>query len=512
MLSGCQVFDGDLDFPFSFTEGLRYGWDRRLAGPGDSWRGGALVTPSDQHVYKATPPQKSEVQSVKYDVEANPETLLHTAHSELPEEVIDLQTALARAGVDNPTIASALEAVRASQARQLQAEAMLLPTLHGGASFDWHQGKLQTGQGAIIDVERQSAYVGAGAYAVGAGTVAVPGILLSAHLGDALFEPQAASSQLAARQLDSQATRNAVLLSVANSFFALADAEARLKAMQQSEADFAEIAKMTASFAKAKQGSPADAQRAETDLLLHHAAAQGIEEEAGVASAELTRLLNVDPNIRLRSPPDNLPLLQLVDPRDVLERLIQIALANRPEIAARSAEVAVTETELRKEKVRPLLPVLAVGFSAGGFGGGGSQADTSFGHWSSRTDFDVIAYWTLQNFGLGNLAQQRDRRAKVGEAIAERARLIDSVRQEVAEAYTLSATRQQQMEVALLRMQTAQRAFQQDLTRARNLQGRPIEVLDSAKQLSTARQDYLRALTGFNRAQIQLFVSLGNPP
>src|SRR5262249_21997820 len=152
--------------------------------------------------------------------------------------------------------------------------------LHGGTSFDWHQGNLQTGQGAIIDVQRQSAYLGGGAFAVGAGTVAVPGILLSAHLSEAIFEPQSTTIQVAARQLDVQATRNAVLLNVAIGYFALVDAEARLRAVQLSEADFTEIARMTANFAKAGQGRPADAQRADTELLLHHAASEGIEEEA----------------------------------------------------------------------------------------------------------------------------------------------------------------------------------------------------------------------------------------
>ena len=45
-------------------------------------------------------------------------------------------------------------------------------------------------------------------------------------------------------------------------------------------------------------------------------------------------------------------------------------LAQRPEIAARGADVVLYETRLRQERVRPLVPTLAVGFSAGDFGGG----------------------------------------------------------------------------------------------------------------------------------------------
>ena len=389
---------------------------------------------------------------------------------------------------------------------------MLLPTLNGGGDFDWHQGKLQTGQGAIIDVQRQSAYAGAGAGAIGAGTVGFPGVSMTAHLGDALFEPQAAAMQVAGRQWEAQGTRNVVFLEVATAYFALVGAEARLQAMRQSEADFAEIARNTGNFAKVGQGREADAERAQTEALLHHAAAQRIEEEAAIASAELARLLNLDPNLRLRPSSVTLVPVELVNFQAGLEQLLQVALLNRPEIAARSADMAVAQTKLKNESWRPLLPSLAVGFSAGGFGGGGSLADTSFGHWSGRTDFDVTAYWTLRNLGFGNLALQREFRGKVAGANAERVKVTDEVRRQVAEAFAEAIAQRREIDVAVRRLETSQRAYQQDLIRATNALGRPIEVLDSANQLSAARQEYLRALTSYNQSQIRLFVSLGQPP
>ena len=59
---------------------------------------------------------------------------------------------------------------------------------------------------------------------------------------------------------------------------------------------------------------------------------------------------------------------------------------------------------------------------------------------------------------------------------------------------------------------TAQRAFQEDLKRARNLEAWPIEVLNSLDLLDSARQDLIRALVGYDEAQFQLFVALGRPP
>jgi outer membrane protein TolC len=156
--------------------------------------------------------------------------------------------------------------------------------------------------------------------------------------------------------------------------------------------------------------------------------------------------------------------------------------------------------------------LLSIGYSAGQFGGGSNLADSRFGHFSGRTDFDAYAVWSLENFGVGNWARQRRRRAQVGEAEAERTRTIDRIRREVAEALALSAAHLEEVDTARRRVQTASQSFRADLVRAKNLEGQLIEVLDSVNSLATARQDLIRALTGYDVAQFQLFVALGRPP
>src|SRR5207249_9054058 len=51
-----------------------------------------------------------------------------------------------------------------------------------------------------------------------------------------------------------------------------------------------------------------------------------------------------------------------------------------------------------------------------------------------------------------------------------------------------------------------------DLLRTRNNVGLPIEVLDSMRLLARSRYAYLDAIIDFNRAQFELYVSLGQPP
>jgi outer membrane protein TolC len=429
-----------------------------------------------------------------------------------PEVTVGLEEAFLMAGVDNPTIALAQEAVRASQAQQLQARALLLPSLHAGMDFNLHQGSLQASSGLIRDVDRQSLYVGGGAASVGAGTVTIPGVLVFAHLADAVYEPRATRQLVTARSFDAQAVQNTILLEVATRYFALLGAEEGLRALRQSESELAELVRLTANFARTGQGRTGDAERARSEALLLHGVEQHAEEERAVAAAELARLLSFDPSVRLRGPDSPIPLVELIDPRDPLDKLVAIALRNRPEMGARTAVIAANATRLREEILRPFLPVVTVGFSSGEFGGGSNMTDTSFGHFNGRTDFDVSAFWSLESFGLGNLALQRRRRAEVNEAAADRLQVVNQIRREVAEAYALSAARRRQLEVARRQLQTAEEGYRLDLLRSRELEGRPIEVLNSLNLLTAARQEFIRVLVEYNQAQFQLFVALGQPP
>ena len=126
------------------------------------------------------------------------------------ETPIDLTTVLELTGASNPTIGVAAEAVAASQADLMQARALLLPTLDAGMNFNLHRGNLQSSAGSSA-TSMPAMYAGFGAYAVGSGTVTIPGIRLVVPLADALFEPRAARYQVTARQFDAVATRTTSL-------------------------------------------------------------------------------------------------------------------------------------------------------------------------------------------------------------------------------------------------------------------------------------------------------------
>jgi outer membrane protein TolC len=428
------------------------------------------------------------------------------------EQSIDLGKALELAGADNPTIARAIEAVRESLALELQARAQLLPSLDAGASLNEHWGNLQSSGGTILDVQRGSLFVGNGAGTVGAGTVGVPGVRLTAHLAEALFEPAVARDEVAARQFNAAAVRNGVLLDVVRAYFELVGAEALLEALHQSQGETAELVRITASLAKAGGGRASDADRAKGAAALLELEEQHVQEQIAVAGARLAALLHVDPSVRLRGPAGPLPLINLINPDIEPARLLEVAVAANPVIAARSAENTVAETRRREERFRPYLPFLAVGFSAGQFGGGSNTTDVRFGHFDGRTDFDALAVWTLDNLGFGNRALQRRLRAVADERLAERQEAVDRVRRETAEAVADAAARRLAVDVARREIDTATAAYREDLLRTRNQKGLVIEVLTSAVQLTAARRNYIKAVVEHDAAQFRLLVSLGRPP
>ena len=432
------------------------------------------------------------------------------------ERYIDLPTALRLAEAENPTIALGRQSIVEAVALQMAARAMLLPSLNAGSNYHLHQGNLQTSFGRIRDVNSQSIYFGAGARTLAAETVAIPGVRIFSQLGDAVFAPLAAGQIVSARSSNSIAIENAMLLNVVQRYLELAMAESTLDAVRQAEDQMREIVLATSAFAQVGQGREGDYNRARTDALLLHAQEQDVQETLAVASAELSRVLHLDPTLRLRTQPGAIELVQLVAPEHNLESLVQLAQSARPELAARAAEIGAAEYRVRQENLRPLLPIVSVGFSAGAFGGGSNRQDLGvpsfFQTLGGRTDFDAMAVWSLQNLGLGNMSVQKQRRAERDQAIAVRGLMANRIAREVGEAYARSESWRQQLVVAHLRLQSAVKGAREEVDRTRGGVGLPIEALNSVNLLADAGRALVETVGGYDLAQFELFVAIGQTP
>jgi outer membrane protein TolC len=179
-------------------------------------------------------------------------------------------------------------------------------------------------------------------------------------------------------------------------------------------------------------------------------------------------------------------------------------------VAARTAAVAEAQTRGRQERVRPWLPTVSVGYSYGGFGGNALAND--FGPLHNRAEFDATAVWTVQNLGFGNRARVRAAEATVGGALAAYDLAVNRVRGEVAEAVAAARAAAAQIKTAQEALAAAEEGFELERRRIRQGQWRPIEVLDSFRQLVESRQEMVRAIVAFDVAQFRLFVAVGNTP
>lgn len=430
--------------------------------------------------------------------------------------IIDLSTALRLAETQNPKIALAREQVLEAMALHKEARAIWLPTLTAGSNYHLHTGVLQTSFGQIRQINEQSIYFGGGSRSLAAESVAIPAVRIFAQLSDAYYLPLAAGQMVTARAYDSNAIDNLTLMEVADRYLTLVAAEARRESLQVSLKEVEEVEQAQKVFASAGQGRDADYRRAKSDRLLMQLEEQQAQEEVAIASAELSRLLHLDPSVRLLTPAGPIEMLQLVDESSDVEALVVQGMYQRPEVAARSAEIGAAEYRVRNERYRAWLPLISVGFSGAAFGGGSNRQDlgvpSTYYMTAGRTDFDVWAVWNVQNLGAGNRAWQGIRLAEREQVVVMRALILAEIRREVEERLARVRASSRAVTVSWKQLSAAERGAQEELLRTRAGEALPLESLNSVLRLSNARQQLLTSVIEYNRAQVKLFVALGTNP
>ena len=200
-------------------------------------------------------------------------------------------------------------------AQHKEARALWLPSLAAGGSYHLHTGVLQTAFGQIQRSTQRAIHLcrwwGRGDRR--AVQSRFPPFGFSAQVGDAYYLPLAAQQMVMARAFESHAVENLTLLDVADRFLTLVAAEARREAFLLSLREVGEIEQAQKHFARVGQGRDADYHRARADLLLMRLDEQQAQEDSAAAAAELSRLLHLDPSVRLVTPAGPIELLNLVD-------------------------------------------------------------------------------------------------------------------------------------------------------------------------------------------------------
>lgn len=425
---------------------------------------------------------------------------------------INLPTALQLAGASPLDIALATQRLEAAAAELQRAQVMWLPTVQIGADYFRHDGKIQDVGGRVFTTSKSTLMLGA-----------TPNLVFA--VTDALYTPLSARQLVRARQAEIQTARNDSLLAVAEAYIRVQQARGELAgsadAVDRTQDMVKRVDKLVEGLTPAVEKN-----RALTELARRRQTVETAYERWQTSSAELNRLLRLDPTTLVEPIEEPQLRIELVDAKRPIDELIPIALTNRPELETQQAVVQATLARLKQEKMRPLMPSVVVRgaatnpagtLSTGYFGGGLNGNLNNFG---ARNTIDFQLLWEFQNLGFGNRALVKLREAERQQATLSLFRTQDIIAAEVATAHaqvTRAANRLREAEEGLKNARVTVDKNLEGMQQTRNVGGilvlvfRPLEVVAAIQSLDQAYRDYYGAVADVNRGQFRLFRALGRP-
>jgi len=450
-----------------------------------------------------------------------------------PENAVGLSLldALRLAQLANLDIAQARAVVQQALAAHQRAQVLWLPSGIFGSTYLDHEGKIQNTNGSVIDVNRNSLFVGGGP-------------TISVGLNEALFAPSIAARILdAARAAEGRVT-NDTLFAVADAYFAVQRGIRRLARVEEilfylTTPDQQRLLgkskglyPLLQDFVRLGYASLAEQARAEVEVTRRREERASVLQDLRFAVAELARLLRLDPQLLLW-PLDDWRWATPIPGDAWLDcsqnDLIAFALSNRPDLAENFALVRAARGRVRLARFRPLLPSLVTTYVAGGFGGSPNPMtvgrttvmgeDGRIQNFGNRSDWDISLLWRLNNLGFGNVAEIREQQAFLEQAELRDLQTRDRVIAQVVQAVALveqTAERVRILQGGLFnergqREGPAYRSLRLNFTNVFQQQGRPLEVFDSIRGLNDTLEAYANALTDYDRARFRLLVALGIP-
>ena len=432
---------------------------------------------------------------------------------------IDLPTTLRLAGAENWNVKLASEQINEAYARHRKAKVMWIPSLNIGVGYTKHDGQIQGTNGQVIDVSRNSLFVGGGAITKsgppltgGAGGPARLGVDLS--LTDAIFSPLAECQLYNASRSKHTAAFNNALLEASLGYYDLVKAQGELAIAKNNLSDANALLNMTTAFVKAGKGSRADISRAAVEVSRRKQSIVKAELAMQIASTNLVRILQLDPEqigtetllVALEERPIPVALIQETSS---LQDLISQGHTFRPELSEQASRMEASRVLARAEHWRPYLPNVHMGSSVGAFGGGPNDHLTQL---AGRSDVDLLAVWSIENMGFGTQARRRQMNSQYRQNVITTNRTFDAVSADVTNAWHSVLAQQKQIQLAEENIQQANESYAQNIKRIRGLAGLPLESLQALSAVADARQTYLVAIIAYNQSQLNLLRAIGRPP
>ena len=295
-------------------------------------------------------------------------------------------------------------------------------------------------------------------------------------------------------------------------YYDLVQAQGELANAVANVSDAERVLELTRAFVAAGKASLSEVDRVRVEVDNRRQQKIRAELAIKVASAELVRLLRIEaaqqPEAVLYSADGHLTPVELVSAEQTLQTLIGQAQCSRPEVCREQRQLESEYTLAEAERWRPWLPHLYMGVSAGVFGGGSGDELRKL---DGRADVDAMLVWQMRNLGYGNAAAQRETESRHREAVYRHQQTQDRIAAEVAQSFHTVRAQRDAIVIARKNVEQAVGVYEQNRARIRGLEGMPLEALQSLQAIANARADYLASVIGYNRAQLALLRSIGQP-
>jgi outer membrane protein TolC len=444
---------------------------------------------------------------------------------------INLATALRLAEVRPLVIAAAQASAWVAEARLQKAKTLWIPSLNFGFDYTRHDGvgpdtlngqNIPVGQNALGQFDPSSFgrplnqnvnfFYGGGAF------------FLMEYATNMIFQPLAARQNLNAARWNIQAAKNNALFMTADAYFEVhkwrGTCAGAIDAVVKGRRLLEQIDELSRDLVPA-----VEVDRARNFLAKLEQEAVMARQNWRKSSANLTQVLRLDPRAVVEPlEPDHLQIT-LIDPARSLDELMPIALTNRPELASQQAQVQSALTNIRREKLRPFLPIpMLQGFQTPyeqlQFGANGIGTGDKLNQWFPREDITPGIMFQADSMGMGNAAMVKWMRGEASGAMVQLARAQDMVAADVTRS-------QAKLQSAAARVVQAERELRgalinyagviEGLGQTQRLENllhevfRPQEAVFSLNLLKLAYDHYWVTVAEYNQAQFRLYHALGYP-
>lgn len=410
--------------------------------------------------------------------------------------LIDLPTAMQLAGARNLDIQIARERLAEANANRESALWQFLPSITPGVGYRRHDNLIQTVEGKIIDVHKDS-------YTVG------PTLAAQVDVGDAIYKSLAVRQLVKAAEFGLESQRQDSVLAAALGYFDLAKAQSAVGVAQEAVRISQGYAGQIQRAVEAGVAFKGDALRAQVQLEKNHLTLRQSQEQQRVASARLAQTLHLKAGVELVARENELVPLALVATNAALDTLIVQAYSTRPELAQSRFLVDAARAARQGAVYGPLFPSLGAQVFAGGLGGGSRTSSDRFGE---SEDYQFTLGWRIGPGGMfdGGRIRAADARLKIADLNGQK--LLDEVTRQVTENFMRWQSLGDQMIAARRAGQAAEETLRLTQQRKEFAIGAVLENIQAEQELTRARLDYLNAVAEYNKAQYALQKAIGHAP